>query len=329
MKDKIVKLWELINSSNRILLINHIRMDMDAFWSLSAIYDILTQLWKNVKAINDEKPLDSYEFIWYNHIIEPELDLKLYNSDLIISFDAASLSQLWNTYKNNIELFNSTNFIVIDHHKTNNGFWDINIIDPKYSSTCELTYDILVQLKLDKYITPKIATSLISWIYTDTNIYYNSNTTSNTHFVSWKLMELWADFRKPYYEFYQKRTFTQSKLWWEVLANNMKISDDWKVVWALVPKSVFKKTWAKDRQLTWLISEFCANIEWAEICFISHEIDNNLVKTSFRSTPDYDVSQIAQTFWWWWHKQAAWCSSSKSLKEVEIEILKEIKNQFN
>lgn len=329
MEENINKLWELINTSNKILLINHIRMDMDAFWSLSAAYDILKQIWKNVKAINDEIPLNNYAFTWYNEIIEPELNINEFQPELIISFDAASLDQLWNSYKNNIKVFNNTNFVVIDHHKTNPWFGKINIINPTYSSTCELTYDILTKIDLIKYITPKIATSLLSWIYTDTNIFYNSNTTSNTHFVAWKLLEAWADFRKPYFEFYKKKTFEQSRLWWEVLANKMKISDNKKVVWATIPKSTFEKVWAEDRQLTWLISEFFANIEWIEICFISHEIEWWLVKTSFRSTPEYDISEIASYFWWGWHKQAAWFSSNKSLNQVEIEILEQIKKEFN
>lgn len=324
MEESIKKLWELIKKSNRILLINHIRMDMDAFWSLSAIYDILNQLWKNVKAINDEVPLNNYSFTWYNHIIEPELNINEFNPELIISFDAASLDQLWNSYKENIDVFNKADFVVIDHHKTNPWFWKINIVNAEYSSTCELTYDILTQLDLIKYITPQIATSLISWIYTDTNIFYNSNTTSNTHYVSWKLLEAWADFRKPYFEFYKKKTYEQSKLWGEVLANNMKISDNKKIVWAIIPKSLFEKVWAEDRQLTWLISEFFANIEWVEICFISHEIEWNIIKTSFRSTPEHDVSEIAAFFWWWGHKQAAWFTSTKTLEQVEKEILDKV-----
>ena len=109
MKQKINKLWELIKVSNKILLVNHIRMDMDAFWSLSAVYDILKQLWKNIKAINDEKPLENFSFTWYNEIIKPELDIKIFNPDLIISFDAASEWQLWEAYKNNIEIFKNTN----------------------------------------------------------------------------------------------------------------------------------------------------------------------------------------------------------------------------
>jgi nanoRNase/pAp phosphatase (c-di-AMP/oligoRNAs hydrolase) len=117
-------------------------------------------------------------------------------------------------------------------------------------------------------------------------------------------------------------------LWGEILANNMKISDNWKIVWALISKELYKKTWSNDRELTWLISEFFTNIEWVEISFISHEIEGNQIKTSFRSTPKHDISLIAQSFWWGWHKQAAWFSSEKSLEEIEKDILEALKKEL-
>jgi len=321
MNKQIQELWKLINSSNKILLINHIRMDMDAFGSLSATYNVLNKLWKDVKAINDESAPDNFSFLWYNNIIEPDLDMKKFNPDLIISLDAGSIDRLWLSYENNKDIFNKTNFVVIDHHITNPWFWKLNIIDKEASSTSEMMFKIITELNLEKHITPKIATALLSWIYTDTNIFYNSNTASSTYLVASKLLDYWADFRQPYYELYKKKTLSQSKLWWEIIVNNMKVSENWKLVWAMVPKTVFKKVWATDRDLEWLISEFFANIEWVEICFISYEIENNIIKTSFRSSTNYDVSQIAWKFGWWWHKQASWFVSNKSLLEVQKDIL--------
>jgi phosphoesterase RecJ-like protein len=329
MEEKIKKLWELISTSNKILLINHIRMDMDAFWSLSALFDILTTIWKDVRAVNDEEVIGSFSFTWYNQIIETNLDIKEYNPDLIISLDAASLDQLWNSYKNNVDIFNGANFVVIDHHKTNNWFWKINIIDINSSSTCELLFNILKELSLVQNLTAKSATALLSGIYTDTNIFYNSNTTSSTHHIAWELMDLGADFRMPYFELYKKKTFSASKLWWEVLSSKMKISDNWKLIWALVDKELFKKTNSNDRDLTGLISEFFANIEWVEVSFICYETSNWQVKTSFRSTPNYDTSLIAQSFGWWWHKQAAGFISDMKLEEIEKDILEKIKKEFS
>jgi nanoRNase/pAp phosphatase (c-di-AMP/oligoRNAs hydrolase) len=44
MKEKIVQLKELIETSEKILLINHIRMDGDAFGSISALHMLLKKL---------------------------------------------------------------------------------------------------------------------------------------------------------------------------------------------------------------------------------------------------------------------------------------------
>lgn len=328
MNKNIEKLWILIRNSNRIILINHIRMDMDAFWWLASMYDILKLIWKEVIAVNDEKPIDKFSFLWYNEIIEINYDIKKFNPDLIISLDAASLDQLWDMYKNNIEIFDNKDFVAIDHHKTNPWFAKLNIIDVEYSSTCELVFDILKQLNLDKYINSKIATVLLSWIYTDTNIFYNSNTTKNTYNVAWELLSLWADFRKPYFEFYMKKTYSWVKLWWEILANHLKSIENWKIAYVIVTRDIFEKTSTNDRQLEWLVSEFFSNIEWVEICFIWYELKDWWIKFSFRSSVNYDISKVCEIFWWWWHKQAAWFTSYLPINDIEEKIINEIKKEL-
>ena len=135
MQQDIQKLWTLIESADRILLINHIRMDPDAFWSIAAFHEILKAHWKNVKATNDDKAPESFSFLWKNNIIEPSMDIRSYDPDLIISFDAGGLSQLWNSYINYKDVFNEKDFVVLDHHITNPGFGKINIIDVQSSST--------------------------------------------------------------------------------------------------------------------------------------------------------------------------------------------------
>lgn len=327
-KKEIQELWDLISKSKKILLINHIRMDMDSLWSLSALYDVLWQIWKNVKAINDETPPNNYNIIWYNGIIEPYMDIASFKPDLIISLDAASEWQLWATFENNIDIFKNTPLVVVDHHVSNLWFGSLNIIYPEFSSTCEIVYYILKKLELTKYITPKIATALLAWVYTDTNIFYNSNTNGHTLRTAADLIDFWADFRKPYFEFYKKKTLSKSRLWWSILSKRLKISDNKKVAWATVPFSIFEETWWSDRDLTWLISEFFANIDWIEICFLAFELNYWGVKTSFRCTEQHDVSIIAWKLGWGWHKQAAWFTSDKSLDEVEKICLKELKNEL-
>jgi len=327
MQQDIQKLWELIEKADKILLINHIRMDPDAFWSIAAFYEILLAHGKTVKATNDDKAPDSFWFLWKNHIIEPSMDIRSYNPDLIISFDAWWLSQLWNSYINYKDIFDEKDFVVLDHHMTNPGFGKINIIDITSSSTCELVYQIIKDLWYERYMTPEIATLITAGMLTDTNMYYNTNTTAKTMRTGAELIEHWANFRLPMFEFFKKKTLGRSRAWWAVL-QDIKSSDDGKIVWASVRPEILKNIWWDDSHLKWLVNEFLANIEWSEICFLLYPLPNWTTKASMRSKPEISVWDICAEFGWWGHKQAAWFTSDKSVGEVEKEILERLSKLY-
>lgn len=323
MKENIKKLEKLIKKADKILLINHIRMDPDAFWWLASFYYILEKIGKDVKAVNDMLPPSNFDFLESSDIIEIDLDIKNFNPDLIISFDAASLWQLGETYIKNENIFKEKNFVIIDHHMTNHWFWSINIVNDKYSSTCELTFHIIEKIGFTKYITPKIATLLTAWIHTDTNIFYNQNTSSSTLITAAKLMDLWADFRAPMYNFFQKATYNKTKLVW-IVFNKLQKSDDGKIVWASITKKAFEKTWTWDEDTSGIINRLI-NIEWCEVAFLIHELWDE-VKASFRSK-EYSVWDLCASFWWWWHKLAAGFRTNKKLSVIEKEIIEKLKKE--
>lgn len=324
MEQKILEFWKLLANAKNILLINHVRMDPDCFWSLTALYLVLEKMWYNVTAINDDKNPKDFSFLEVDHIINPELNISEFNPDLIISLDAASLWQLWDTYINNEEIFKNTDFVVFDHHVTNPGFWSLNIIDTNASSTCEILFKALETLWLDKYIDSKIATLLTAWIHTDTNIFYNANTTPETLRTAAKLMEFWADFRLPMYEFYKKKTFKRSKLWWEIL-KDIQQTDDWKITYAIIKEEYLEKTDTSNWDSSWVTNEFLANMDGSDVCFMLYSLWEGKIKWSMRSK-SINVSALAQDlFWWGWHKLAAWFTSELSMEETTELLLKELK----
>lgn len=334
MKDIIFNLWKKIILSKNILLINHIRMDPDAFWSLGWFYLVLKKLWKNIKAVNDELPPESFSFIWLNHIFETNLDIAKFNPDLIISFDASSIDLLWEQYLKYKEVFEKSDFFVIDHHATNNWFWKYNIVNNKSSSTCELVFYILKELNLLSYVDKHVASSIYTWIITDTNIFYNSNTTKETLKTASELIWLWADFRAPIFEFYKKRSFNKVKLWWEIL-KNLKSENNWKIIYALIATSLFEKTKTSQRDISWLINEFLSNVDKMEVCFLIYPLEDSNIKVSFRSSW-FNVWEFSEKFWWWWHIQSAWflykddkdIDEEERLKKVEKMILKLLKKEI-
>ena len=325
MRDKIKLFKELIDKSNKIALYSHIRMDPDTFWSSTALYYILEKIWKDVILLNDDQEPEEFKFLWANNIIKSDYDLNDFDPDLIISLDAASPEQLGNSYKNNIDIIKKKDFLVIDHHITNTWFWTLNIINTKSSSNCELLFDILEQIDFIKYIDKKIATLLISWMLTDTNVFYNTNTTERTHEVASKLLNLWADSRTSIFEFFKKKSLGKTKLT-AIALSNIKIIENklenWKnIVYTIIEEKDFIKTNTTDRETNGII-ENLVNIENTDVSFIIYPVKWRN-KVSFRSR-EYDVSKVAWEMWWGWHKQAAWFYSEESIENTIKNILEKI-----
>lgn len=323
MFENINLLKKEILDSQKIVLINHIKMDWDAFWSLWALYLVLEKLGKNVKAINDFREPESFNFLLNKKIFEPDLDLNEFNPDLIISLDAASTWQLWETYKKFENIFNEKNFVVIDHHQTNPWFWKLNFVYPEFSSTCELLFLILKELDFENFIDKQIATLLITWIETDTNIFYNQNVTSTTFSVASELVNLWADYRTPIYNFYQKIEFKRLKLFWKAI-NNLKQTKN--LVYSFLSKKDFEDCECTIEDTSGIVSKL-SNIDENEAVCMIYE-NETWVKVSFRSK-NFDVWSFCESFpGWGWHKYAAWFNLEKNIYEAEKIILERFEKFF-
>ena len=116
------------------------------------------------------------QFLGDNDIIEPDLDIAGFDPDLIISLDASNTKRLGKTYEKWEDLFHQKHLVVIDHHVSNPGFGNTNIIDTSLSSVCEILCNIIPQLELEQYVSPEAATAIYTGLQTDTNMYFNTNT---------------------------------------------------------------------------------------------------------------------------------------------------------
>lgn len=324
---EIQKFWEILKTSNKILLINHIRMDGDAWGSLAWLALVLQGMGKQVQGVNDCPVPQALRFLWNNELIDPELDIKAYNPDIIISLDSSDTGRLWETYITWKEQFHNRPLIVIDHHISNPYFWDINIVDAKASSVCELLTHVLFELKLETYISEKAASFLYTGLQTDSNMYFNTNTRKQTLEAGAKLIELWADFRTPISELYKKKTQNQLKFWsmglWE-----LQYSHDGKVCACVLSREKLKALGIEKDELggyfKGFVSELLINVEGVLIAYLIYPLSEQENKVSMRSQEGYDVAGICETFWGGGHKQAAGLQSILSQKELEQELQREI-----
>lgn len=313
-----------IDNSEKIVLINHRRMDWDCLWSLLWFYEILKSKWKELKVINDDNIPESFSFLNIDKkLFQSNLNLLEYNPDLVISFDAADTHQLWNYY--NKDIFDKLNLLVIDHHITNPGFWNYNLIHTELSSTCEITYELIKKLNYQESINQNIATYLLMWIITDTNSFFNTNTTNNTLKCAWELVKLWWKHQDIILNLFKKKSYNKMKLWWKVL-EWLKDMKNESIIRNIIPRSIFIQTWTTDKDVWGLIDEFLTTIDSLKVAFLLYELEDWSIKSTFRSkTDEVDVSKFCEKFWWWWHKRASWfLIKNKNLYEVESMVINEI-----
>ena len=117
----------------------------------------------------------------YPYIDEAE-DEDIKNS-LAIILDTANTDRI-----DDERALNARYLVKIDHHPNNDPYGQINIVDTKAGSTCEILTEIL--LSFDGYlISENCATFLYSGILTDTLGFRTTNTSSKTLYLASKLAE--------------------------------------------------------------------------------------------------------------------------------------------
>ncbi len=89
---------------------------------------------------------------------------------------------------------NSKAYVVnIDHHQDPEDFADFRYWSTKAAATCELVYELIVELGDKDAIDKDIAECLYSGIMTDTGGFRHPNTTKNVHLVVADLIDKGAD----------------------------------------------------------------------------------------------------------------------------------------
>lgn len=126
----------------------------------------------------------------FNLVIEPKSGFGAFSSDkvkyswqgsaadLIFTIDTIHLGGLGKIYETDKDLFASKPIVNIDRHPNNTHFGQLNFVEPKVSSTVELTAIVLSSLGVK--LTVDIATNILNAIYEATDNFQALGVTSRT-----------------------------------------------------------------------------------------------------------------------------------------------------
>lgn len=304
-----------LKRAEKVLVISHQRPDGDAIGSLLAIGLALIDAGKSVQMVLKDGMPDNFRFLAGSELVKTR---PLGLVDYIIVVDSAEVERT----DTNFDQY-STPDLNIDHHKTNNLFGIVNIVENGAVATAEILTKYLPALGYK--ITPPIADALLTGIITDTIGFRTTNVSPQVLRMVADLMEQGGNLSEIYYKTIVEQSLASARYWGAGLS---KIEMDDGLVWttlSLAERHAAGYPARDDADLVKILSA----IEGAKVAVILTEQDAGYVKISWRlcgsHDMDLDVSEIAQKFGGGGHKAAAGADVKGKLKEILAKVLSDTK----
>jgi bifunctional oligoribonuclease and PAP phosphatase NrnA len=299
-----------IKNSDKILVFAHTRPDGDTVGASLALREYISLLDKNVDiACFDPLPQylktltdDSFSF-------PDKLDLKKYK--LVIAVD--SVDRGFNKIKD--QLSENQIIALLDHHPDIVTSGDINIIEPGFSSVCEIVYEFFVFNKIP--ISRNIATFLLLGILSDTGAFQHSNTTPKVLAIASELLKKGAPLPKIINSTFSNKKISALKLWGKAFEKARIYPENGMIVSVLTKEDLAISS-ASTEDIA-QVAGILNTVPGTKFSLILSERENGIVKGSLRSEEykGVDVSRIAAQFGGGGHKLASGFEIKGKIQETE------------
>jgi len=313
-----MKINELIGEAKTIALGGHVKPDGDCLGSVTAVYKYINLHYPQVivDAFIEEPSNDLMYLIPEGFFQKKNKDDKY---DLFIALDAADFERLGSA-KPIFEKAHRT--LCIDHHSSNPGYADVNIIKGDIGSASEVLFELLDYEKIDKSIAVSIYTGMVH----DTGVFQYKNTTPSTLRIAAQLMEFDFDFSSIIEDSFYSKTFLQNKLLGLCLSQSTLELDN-RCIISAVSKSEYESMGAVKMDFEGIVSQLRYTKE-AEVAVLLYEMEDNCWKASMRSKGRVNLIPIAALNNGGGHILAAGCTLYGTKEEACSKLLEDIKNNL-
>lgn len=316
MNDQLSKYLE---GAGRVAVAGHTRPDGDCVGSCLALYAYLKENYSKLTVdVYLENVPDAYCVLEDSRIVITDgRDAQPY--DVFFALDASDKERLAGAVK---YFDKAKKTVCIDHHISNPGYGDENVVYPKASSTCEV---LAMLMDLDN-ISVKVAEALYVGIICDTGCFKHSNTGEQTMNIAGKLMRLGVDFSRLTDEVFYQKTYTQNQLLGRCLLESFLMFSG-KCIISVADRKVMDFYKAKSSDLEGVIDQMRVT-KGVEVAVLLTEIGELSYKVSMRSNTFVDVAKIAGHFGGGGHIRAAGCSMSGTKYDVINNLTRLIEEQL-
>ena len=310
-----------IKEATHILLASHSDPDGDAVSSLLALGLAIGKLGQKTTIYNASPIPAVYRFLPSVERIVRHIK-KANTYDVALILDCGDLPRIGeaSTTVSRIPMV-----INIDHHISNTGFGDIQLIDPMACSTAEIVYRLIKAL--DVPIDKAIATSLYTGILTDTGSFRFSSTNQAAFAISREMAELGVEPHNVARHVYGTYSLGRIKLL-NLALDSIEISDNGKLSIMTVTDAMFEETGTNPEDVDGMIN-YARRIEDVKVAALIQEQKNGKTNSgshgryhvSLRSDGSVDVATIAGSFGGGGHSSAAGFQAETTLTKLKSDII--------
>jgi phosphoesterase RecJ-like protein len=299
-----------IKESEKILLFAHSGPDGDTIGSILALRKYIKSLGKTADIACFDPFPDFLKNIYPDHFNYPD-HLELSQYKLIIAAD--SVERGFSKIKDSLD--ENQVIALIDHHPDIALKGDINIIDPNYSSVCEIIYDFFEFNKIE--ISREAASSLLLGILWDTGSFQHANTTPRVMKISSELMKKGAPLKKIVNLIFVNKNIATLKLWGKAFSK-AKINPANGMIVSVLTKKELEECQAGNEDIS-QVAGILNTVPGAKFALILSERAGGIIKGSLRSDPykNIDVNKIAAQLGGGGHKLASGFEIKGKIIETE------------
>jgi len=291
-------LFSLIKKSENILIICHRNPDADTIGSAGALAFYISEECRKPAAVFCANAIPkSLEFLAVGRFIIKEETPDLFKYDLVIAVDCGDISQTGLSEKFLQFSEHDVPTANIDHHQTNSGYADINIVESA-SATADIIYKLFKERGIK--LTKSISTGLLAGIIADTTYFTNAGTTKEAMAHASELLKNQADIKAIIKNTWRKNSPEALKVWGKILSQ-LQFNEQYKIVTAVISRedAIMPEVFEG-------LANFLTTLYEANIILVLREEADGEIKCSLRTTKDnIDVSALAKKFGGGGHAGAA------------------------
>ena len=301
-------LFSAIRSAERILLCAHVSPDGDTIGSALALRGALFKTGKQVEVVCPDEVPQLLMFLPGAQEIRKPAQLKGKTFDLAIAVDVSDRHRLGDS----APLFFATRFTIqIDHHGTNPGYADINVVAAEASATGVMIYELIHSLEIG--LDSDIATCLYTGIATDTGNFSFDNTTADAFQVMGELMTYGLNIARLNRILFRERSREQVLVLAKALST-LSFYQNGQITGMRLTRADLAACGAKPEHAESIVN-YGIDITGVKMTFLAREVEGG-TKFSLRAAEGCNVASLAASFGGGGHALAAGCTMNAALSDA-------------